>query len=61
MFAAGLGKRIMFGTDQMRWPEAIGMAIESIESADFLTEQQKRDVFYHNAARFLRVERAEAR
>lgn len=53
MFAEGLGKRIMFGTDQMRWPDAIGMAIEAVESADFLTQEQKRDVLYNNAARFL--------
>lgn len=53
---AGLGKRIMFGSDQMIWPESIGMAIESIESAEFLTEEQKRDIFYNNAARFLRLE-----
>jgi uncharacterized protein len=50
---AGLGKRLMFGSDQMLWPETIGMAIEAIESADFLTEEQKRDIFYNNAARFL--------
>lgn len=61
MFASGLGKRIMFGTDQMNWPEAIGMAIESVESAGFLSEQQKRDIFYNNAARFLRLERPEGR
>ena len=60
MFASGLGKRIMFGTDQMNWSEAIGMAIESIEPADFLSEQQKRDLFYNNAARFLRLERPKA-
>jgi uncharacterized protein len=60
MFAAGLGKRIMFGTDQMRWPEAIGMAIDSIESAAFLTEQQRRDILYNNAARFLRLDRPDA-
>ena len=51
----GLGKRLMFGSDQMIWPEAIGMAIESIESAGFLTAEQKRDIFYNNAARFLRL------
>ena len=33
---AGYGKRIMFGSDQMVWPEAIGMAVEAIASADFL-------------------------
>ena len=45
----------MFGTDQMRWPDAIGMAIEMIESVKFLTEEQRRDIFYNNAARFLRL------
>lgn len=54
---AGLGKRLMFGTDQMRWPEAIGWAVEAIEEAPFLSEEQKRDIFYNNAARFLRLER----
>ena len=53
---AGFGKRLMFGSDQMVWPEAIEMAIEGIESAAFLTQEQKRDIFYHNAARFLRLE-----
>jgi len=52
---AGLGKRLMFGSDAMEWPEAIGLAIEAIESANFLTAEQKRDIFYNNAARFLRL------
>ena len=47
---------IRIGSDQMIWPETIGMAIEAIESADFLTEEQKRDIFYNNAARFLRLD-----
>jgi len=53
---AGFGKRIMFGSDQMFWPDAIELAIEGVESADFLTEEQKRDIFYNNAVRFLRLE-----
>jgi len=53
---AGLGKRVMFGSDQMRWPEKIGEAIEAIEQAPFLTKEQKRDILYHNAVRFLRLE-----
>lgn len=53
---AGLGKRLMFGTDQMRWPDRIGRAVEAIEQAPFLTEEQKRDILYNNAARFLRLE-----
>jgi predicted TIM-barrel fold metal-dependent hydrolase len=53
---AGFGKRLMFGSDQMVWPEGIGLAIEGIESAAFLTEEQKRDIFYNNAVRFLRLD-----
>ncbi len=52
---AGLGKRIMFGSDQMVWPEAIGMAIESVEAAPFLSEEQKKDIFCGNAATVLRL------
>ncbi|HSQ32454.1 MAG TPA: amidohydrolase family protein [Gemmatimonadaceae bacterium] len=52
---AGFADRIMFGSDQMTWPDAIGLAVGAIESAQFLTEQQKRDIFYDNAARFLRL------
>ena len=54
---AGFGQRIMFGSDQMVWPDAIGRAVEGIESAAFLSEQQKRDIFYNNAIRFLRLEK----
>jgi len=61
MFANDFGKRIMFGTDQMRWPDAIGMAIEAIESVKFLTEEQRRDIFYNNAARFLRLASSDGR
>jgi predicted TIM-barrel fold metal-dependent hydrolase len=56
LIRAGLGKRVMFGSDQMRWPEKIGEAIEAIEQAPFLTQEQKRDILYHNAVRFLRLE-----
>ena len=52
---AGFGKRVMFGSDQMVWPEAIEYAMESIETASFLSSQQKRDIFFNNAARFLRL------
>lgn len=56
---AGLTKRLMFGSDQMRWPEKISDGIEAIQEAPFLTEEQKRDILYHNAARFLRLEEKE--
>ena len=56
---AGLGKRIMFGSDQMQWPETIGLAIEAIQSAEFLNAEQKADILYNNAARFLRLSEQE--
>lgn len=56
---AGFGKRIMFGSDQMIWPQAIGIGIDTIEHADFLTTEQKRDILYNNAARFLRLSKQE--
>ncbi len=52
---AGFEKRIMFGSDQMIWPDAIDAAIVGITSAPFLTRQQKRDILHDNAARFLRI------
>lgn len=52
---AGFGKRVMFGSDQMVWPETIERAIRVIEEAPFLDDQQKRDILYNNAARFLRL------
>lgn len=51
----GLEKRLMYGSDQMEYPEAIGIGIERISTADFLSKKQKRDIFYNNAARFLRL------
>lgn len=56
---AGYGKRIMFGSDQMVWPDALGKSIEAVESASFLTAEQKRDIFYNNAARFLKLDQSE--
>ena len=50
---AGFGKRIMFGTDQMVWVETIDDAIAAVNSATFLSLDQKEDIFYNNAARFL--------
>ncbi|NJD29863.1 MAG: amidohydrolase [Chloroflexi bacterium] len=52
---AGFSRRIMFGSDNMVWPGAIEYAIESIEAADFLTDEQKRAILHDNAARFLRL------
>ena len=39
----------------MIWPDALELAIESIETAGFLSAEQKRDIFFNNAVRFLRL------
>ena len=52
---AGFAKRIMFGSDQMVWPGVIERSIRVIEEAPFLSQEQKRDILYNNAARFLRL------
>jgi len=55
IFEAGYGKRVMFGSDHMVWPKTIERSIAVIEDAPFLSEEQKRDILYNNAARFLRL------
>jgi uncharacterized protein len=55
---AGLTDRLMFGSDQMVWPESITLAVEGVDSAPFLTPEHKRAIFHDNAARFLRLEQA---
>jgi uncharacterized protein len=59
LFDAGFGNRILFGTDQMVWPDTIDDAIESVNLIDFLTLEQKEDIFYDNAAEFLRLSEGE--
>ncbi|MBH15740.1 MAG: hypothetical protein CME30_00460 [Gemmatimonadetes bacterium] len=51
----GFQKRIMFGSDQV-WPEAIRIAVENVEAAEFLSEDQKKDIFLENALRFFRID-----
>jgi hypothetical protein len=47
----------MFGTDQMIWPEAVKMSIDAIESATFLTQEQKQDIYFNNAADSLKLDK----
>ena len=53
---AGFVDRIMFGSDQMNWPGAIGLGIDMINEADYLTYEQKKMILHDNAARFLRLD-----
>ncbi len=54
----GLLDRVMFGSDQMRWPHAIEESINQLNSFNFLTKEEKRNIFYNNAARFLELDQS---
>lgn len=58
---AGFGKRILFGSDGMTWPGVFDFTVKGIEQADYLTEEQKRDILFNNAVRFLKLNPEEAR
>lgn len=49
----GLIDRVMYGSDQMVWPHAIEKSINQLNSYDFLTENDKKKIFYENAKIFL--------
>jgi uncharacterized protein len=58
---AGFEDRVMFGTDQLIWPKLMAYSISIIQNADYLTPEQKRDILYNNAARFLRLDTAKSK
>lgn len=58
---AGFEDRVMFGTDQLIWPKLMAYSISIIQNADYLTTEQKRDILYNNAARFLRLDTTQAK
>jgi predicted TIM-barrel fold metal-dependent hydrolase len=58
---AGFEDRVMFGTDQLEWPKLMTYSISIIQNADYLSPEQKRDILYKNAARFLRLDTAQAK
>ena len=53
---AGFGKRILYGTDLMIWPKLLETSIGLIENANYLSEEQKRDIFFNNAVRFFNLD-----
>jgi predicted TIM-barrel fold metal-dependent hydrolase len=55
----GFEDRVMFGTDQLLWPKLMAYSVSIIQNADYLTPEQKRDILYNNAARFLRLDTAQ--
>lgn len=55
MVQAGFGKRIIYGTDFMMWPRLFETSMGVIEHAQYLSEDQKRDILFNNAVRFFRM------
>lgn len=55
--ADGSLSRVMFGSDQMKWPGAIEKSIQFLNSLSFLTKQDKEDILYNNAVRFLQLKK----
>ncbi len=51
----GFLDRVMFGSDQMVWPEAITSSIAFLNSLNFLTKDEKEMILYKNAKKFLGV------
>lgn len=58
---AGLEDRVIFGPDQLEWPKLMAYSISVVQNADYLTPEQKRDILYNNAVRFLRLDIAQRR
>ncbi|HEY5824480.1 MAG TPA: amidohydrolase family protein [Cyclobacteriaceae bacterium] len=56
LIQAGFGKRIMYGTDLLVWPKLIETSVGLIENANYLSAEQKRDIFFNNAVRFFRLD-----
>jgi predicted TIM-barrel fold metal-dependent hydrolase len=55
LIGAGFEKRILYGSDEMNWPEGIELSIKNVQNVPFLTQSQKRDIFYNNAVRFFKL------
>lgn len=47
----GFGKRVLFGSDQMVWPEGTAQAIARFRTAPYLSPAQLRDILFDNAVR----------
>lgn len=54
---AGLLDRVMFGSDQMEWPQAFDISINYLNSLDFLSEKDLENIYYNNAVQFLGLEK----
>ena len=53
----GVIDRVMYGSDQMVWPEAITSSINFLNGLDFLTKEEIEMILYRNAKRFLGIKK----
>lgn len=51
----GFLDRVLFGSDQMVWPEAITSSINFLNALSFLTKEEKEMILYKNAKKFLNL------
>jgi uncharacterized protein len=51
----GFLDRVLFGSDQMVWPEAINSSIDFLNAMNFLTKDEKEMILYRNAKKFLGI------
>ncbi|WP_375323856.1 amidohydrolase family protein [Flagellimonas sp. GZD32] len=54
----GMVDRVMYGSDAMYWPGNLEKSIQKLDSFDFLTEEDKRKIFYENAVTFFELEKS---
>jgi hypothetical protein len=52
LIQGGFARQILFGSDQMVWPDAIERSIQAYREADYLSDEQRRDILFGNAVRF---------
>jgi uncharacterized protein len=48
--------RVLFGSLQMVWPELVGRSVASIREADYLSDVDRHNILWRNAAQLLRVD-----
>jgi len=47
--------RVMFGSDPMVWPGALSKSVEFLNAQSYLSDKEKRMIFYDNAKTFLKL------
>ena len=50
--------RVLFGSDQMVWPQQMPVAVQTIRDASYLTAADRENIFRRNAERLLQHDKA---